>query len=63
LIDVGIKSPYAIQFLDTASGQVSTLATLDKESAGLTVSTDDAYVVWIQTDHSTCNLMLVEGFR
>ena len=67
----------AIQFLDAASGQVSTLATLDQRVAsglaeatldqrvagGLAVSPDGAYVVWSQMDRNTFNLMLVEGFR
>jgi len=66
-----------IQFLDSASGKVSRLATLDKQAAGayrsaildkpvaggLAVSPDDAYVVWSQIDRNTFNLMLVEGFR
>jgi Tol biopolymer transport system component/tRNA A-37 threonylcarbamoyl transferase component Bud32 len=54
----------SIQFLDAASGKVSTLATLDKPlNGGLAVSPDDAYVVWSQVDRQTINLMLVEGFR
>jgi Tol biopolymer transport system component len=53
-----------IQFLDAASGKVTTLATPDKPlDAGLAVSPDDAYVVWSQGDRLTVNLMLVEGFR
>ena len=66
-----------IQFLDAASGKVSTLATLEKPAAdspesatlgrpvagGLAVSPDDAHVVWSQMDRNTFNLMLVEGFR
>ncbi|HUB77782.1 MAG TPA: protein kinase [Bryobacteraceae bacterium] len=56
--------PDTIQFLDTATGKVSTLGTLSRPlSIGLTVSPDDAYVVWSQTDRQTINLMLVEGFR
>jgi len=53
-----------IQFLDAASGKVSTLATLDKPlEHGLVVSPDDAYVVWSRVDRETVNLMLVDGFR
>ncbi len=53
-----------IQFLDLATGKVSTLAALDKRMwGGLCVSPDDAYVVWSQTDRSSRDLMLVEGFR
>jgi dipeptidyl aminopeptidase/acylaminoacyl peptidase len=53
-----------IQFLDTATGKVSTLATLDKPAGGgMCVSPDDAYVVFGQVDRNTTDLMLVEGFR
>jgi Tol biopolymer transport system component len=54
-----------IQFRDTASGKVSTLATLDMPLTyrGLCASPDDAYVVWPQLDRNTRDLMLVEGFR
>ncbi len=53
-----------IQFLDAATGKVSTLATLDKPAGGgICVSPDDAYVVWSQTDRNTMDLMLVENFR
>lgn len=53
-----------IQFLDLATGKVSTVALLDKHGAGgLSASPDDAYVVWAQTDRFTMDLMLVEGFR
>jgi hypothetical protein len=55
--------PSKIQFLGPASGQVSTLATLDQEGYGLTVSPDDAHVVWLYFDPAICDLMLVEGFR
>jgi tol-pal system beta propeller repeat protein TolB len=53
-----------IQLLDTATGKVSTLATLDKPTNwGICVSPDDAYVVWGQVDRNTQDLMLVENFR
>ncbi len=53
-----------IRFLDTATGKVNTLATLDKPmNGGMCVSLDDAYVVWGQEDRNTQDLMLVEGFR
>jgi hypothetical protein len=53
-----------IQFLDTATGKISTIAALDKPmSGGICVSPDDAYVVWSQTDRTSQDLMLVEGFR
>lgn len=53
-----------IQFRDTATGKVSTLATADLPlSVGMSASPDDAYVVWPQVDRNTRDLMLVEGFR
>jgi Tol biopolymer transport system component len=53
-----------IQFLDTATGKISTLAEPEKSLwQGLTVSPDDAYVVWPQYERSSTSLMLVEGFR
>ncbi|MGA2772866.1 MAG: protein kinase [Bryobacteraceae bacterium] len=53
-----------IQFRDTATGKVRTLATVDTFfGAGMSASPDDAYVVWCQTDRNTQDLMLVEGFR
>ena len=54
-----------IQFLDTATGKIGTIAELDKPipGAGLCVSPDEAYVVWSQTDRNSRDLMLVDGFR
>lgn len=54
-----------VQFLDTATGKISAIAALDKPalSLNLCVSPDDAYVTWPQMDHSSVELMLVEGFR
>ncbi len=68
--DVSAKGVYfrpdrrTIQFLDTATGRMSTLAMLDKPAyVGLCVSPDDAYVVFAQVDRNTTDLMLVEGVR
>ena len=52
-----------IQFLDTVTGKISTVAALDKPSLSLCVSPDDAYLVWAQEDRTSVDLMLVEGFR
>jgi Tol biopolymer transport system component len=66
---VGAKAMYfmsdgkSIQRLDLSSGKLSTLATPAKAGYGLSVSPDEAYVVWSQVDHSASELMLVEGFR
>jgi Tol biopolymer transport system component len=52
-----------IRFLDAATGKTSTIAELDKPGGNIGVSPDDAYVVWSQTDRTSQDLMLVEGFR
>ena len=52
-----------LQFLDAATGKVSTLTVVDNIAEGLCVSPDGHYVVWAQRDRNTTDLMLVENFR
>jgi serine/threonine protein kinase len=52
-----------IQRLDLSSGRTTTVATVERWSEGLTVSPDEAFVVWPQLDQIRAELMLVEGFR
>ncbi len=52
-----------LQFLDTATGKVSTRGSIDRPVGGICVSPDGAYVLWAQTDRDTTDLMLVENFR
>jgi Tol biopolymer transport system component/serine/threonine protein kinase len=52
----------SLQFLDAATGKISTLAVVPL-TWGLSVSPDDRYVVWAQIDRNTTDLMLVENFR
>ncbi len=52
-----------IRFLDTATGKDSAVADLPDTAVGLCVSPDDGYIVWSQTDRSTTDLVVVEGFR
>ena len=54
-----------IKFLDAATGNISTIAGLDKGVAGtgMCVLPDDADVVWQQAARFSLDLMLVEGFR
>ncbi len=52
-----------IQFLDAATGKVSTVGPIDNAGGGICVSPDGAYVVWGQLDRDTRDLMLVENFR
>jgi Tol biopolymer transport system component len=69
LYGVSLKGVYfqpnerTIHFLDTATGKISTIAALEKPSAGINVSPDDAYVLWSQLDRASLDLMLVEGFQ
>jgi hypothetical protein len=58
-----LRDRKTIQFFETATGKISTLAALDKSALELCVSPDDAYVVWSQLDRLSTDLMLVEGFR
>jgi hypothetical protein len=52
------------QLLDTATGKVGTLTTLDKPALGaISVFQGGAYVVWVQVDGDTRDLALVENFR
>jgi eukaryotic-like serine/threonine-protein kinase len=56
-----------VQLLDAASGKIRTIAKLDKNSVdtydGISVSQDDAFMVFAQPDRDGADLMLVEGFR
>ena len=52
-----------INRLDLGTGKISRVAVLDKPGNALSVSPDEAFLVWGQTDRNTCDLMLVENFR
>jgi hypothetical protein len=54
-----------LQLLDAASGRISTVAKLDKNSVthGMSVSQDDANMVFSQLDRVSADIMLVENFR
>ena len=52
-----------IQFLDTATGQLSTVVTLEKPGGFPIISPDGGYIAWVQADGNTTDLMLVENFR
>ena len=57
----------SLQFLDFASNNVETIASLpvppDQISAGLAVSPDERTILYNQVDNSGSDLMLIEGFR
>jgi Tol biopolymer transport system component len=61
--DVYFAADGRLQFLDAATGKVSTLTVVDNITGGLCVSPDGHYVVWAQRDRNTTDLMLVENFR
>ena len=52
-----------IQRLELSTRKLSTLASMEKGFYGLSVSPDEAFVVWSQFDRESRELMLVEGFR
>jgi len=55
---------YSIQFLEFASGKITSIATIDKPlSSGLTVSPDGRSLLYTQVDQQGSDLMLVENFR
>jgi len=52
-----------LQRIDLATRIVSTVATLDKLTESITVSPDEAFLIFGQDDRDDAALMLVEGFR
>jgi Tol biopolymer transport system component len=54
-----------LQLLDEKTGLIRTVARLEKHSVanGITVSADDAYLVFSEVSNSRQDIMLVEGFR
>jgi len=54
-----------LQLLDAATGKITTVATADKPSFGgsISVSPDDAYMVFSTFENTGSDLMLVENFR
>jgi hypothetical protein len=58
------KSGYSIQFLNTTTGKIQRIASLEKPpGAGLTVSPDRRWILYAQLDQAGSDLMLVENFR
>jgi hypothetical protein len=55
-----------LQLLDAATGKITTVATADKPSFGddgISVSPDDAYIVFAEDEFAGSDIMLVESFR
>ncbi|MFB3921929.1 MAG: protein kinase [Terriglobia bacterium] len=72
LVDDGIyfiprqdaESGTSIQFLNTATGKVQEIASIDKPvGVGLAVSPDRRWILYAQADQTGSDLMLVEKFR
>lgn len=57
------KSGYNIQFLNTVTGKIQRIASLEGEPYAPTVSPDQRWILYAQSDRGISNLMLVEDFR
>jgi len=58
------KSGDSIQFLNTATGKIQRIASIEKPVGfGLTVSPDRRWILYTQADQAGSDLMLVENFR
>jgi len=58
-----LPDPRTLQLLDAATGKVTTVAKAEKSFASFSVSPDDAYMVFSETERVGSDLMLVENFR
>ena len=60
----GADGKYFIQFLNFATGKVTTVATIPRPPyLGFSVSPDEHSILYAQVDESKSDLMLVENFR
>jgi Tol biopolymer transport system component/DNA-binding winged helix-turn-helix (wHTH) protein len=60
----GADGQYFIQFLNLATGKVTTVATIPRPPyLGFSVSPDEHSILYAQVDESKSDLMLVENFR
>jgi Tol biopolymer transport system component/DNA-binding winged helix-turn-helix (wHTH) protein len=61
-----LADPRTLQLLDAAAGKIRTVAKADKYSFGtygISVSPDDAYMVFTEVENGGADIMLVENFR
>jgi Tol biopolymer transport system component/DNA-binding winged helix-turn-helix (wHTH) protein len=56
------RNEQSIEFRDSVTGRVRAIAEIDK-GAMISVSPDDAFILWSQLDRISMDLMLVEHFR
>jgi hypothetical protein len=56
------RNEQSIEFCDSVTGRVRAIAEIDK-GAMISVSPDDAFILWSQLDRISMDLMLVEHFR
>jgi Tol biopolymer transport system component len=57
------RSCSSIQYLNTATGNVQRLASVENPVRGLTVSPDRRWILYSRVERADSNLMLVENFR
>jgi eukaryotic-like serine/threonine-protein kinase len=57
------SSDYSIQFFDTATGGIRTIAKFTNQLRDLTVSPDRRWILYTQIEQAGSDLMLVENFR
>jgi Tol biopolymer transport system component len=58
------KSGYSIQFLNTTTGKIRRIASIEKPvGGGFAVSPDRRWILYAQADQAGSDLMLVENFR
>ena len=57
-----MSDPQTLQLFDPQTARIRTLAKLDR-AGGISVSPDDAYVIYGRPDRSGADIMLVENFR
>ncbi|MFN7995493.1 MAG: protein kinase [Bryobacteraceae bacterium] len=59
----GLDQSSSIQYFDFAKGAIRTLGRVEKLELGLSVSSDERYILYTQLDQAGSNLMLIENFR
>lgn len=61
-----LSDPWTLRLLDAVTGKITTVAKADKSSSGfndISVSPDDAHMIFGEGEFGGCDLMLVENFQ